>query len=404
MYVLLRLMKLDCFWYITISVLPQKARLTGLKTGPHMRKALTNEEILTTLAGITDPASGQDIVSAGMVSGLQVDDGHVLFALEVEAARGPQLEPLRQQAEAVIASLPGVRQVSAVLTAARNAPAEHPDAFTIGGGRRKSATVENLAPGIRHIIAVASGKGGVGKSTVAVNLAVALAQSGLKVGLMDADIYGPSVPHMLGLSGRPDAVDGKLQPMTAHGLKVISMGMLVDAEAPMIWRGPMIQSAVRQFLADVNWGELDVLVVDMPPGTGDAQLTLVQKVPLSGAVIVSTPQDIALLDARKGLNMFRKTGVPVIGLIENMSVFVCPRCEHEEHIFGDQGARREAEKLACPFLGEIPLHIGVRQSGDAGRPVVVADPDSTAAQTFRSLAATVTAGLANPPEKAVSGT
>ncbi len=321
----------------------------------------TTERVTKALRGVSDPGTGRDIVTAGMVTGLQVEDGHVLFALEVDTSMGPALEPLRQSAEKAAGSVRGVRQVTAVLTARKS----NDDSDV----KKKTARIENLAPGIKHIIAVASGKGGVGKSTVAVNLAVSLATLGLKTGLMDADIYGPSVPHMMGLSGKPDLKDGKLQPLEAHGVKFVSMGLMVDPEAAMIWRGPMIQSAIRQFLADVNWGDLDVLVVDMPPGTGDAQLTLAQKVPLAGAVIVSTPQDIALLDARRAVSMFRQVKVPILGIVENMSSFICPRCSHEEHIFGEQGARREAERLGVKFLGEVPLDLKVREAGDAGRPM-----------------------------------
>lgn len=338
-----------------------------------MNDIKTAEQAKEALKHVTDPGTGRDIVSAGMVSGLQVENGHVLFALEVDTAMGSALEPLRQQAEKAVSGLRGVRQVTAVLTAKKSND-DNPV-------KTKTARIENLAPGIKHIIAVASGKGGVGKSTVAVNLAVSLSRLGVKTGLMDADIYGPSVPHMMGLSGKPDLKDGKLRPLEAHGVKFVSMGLMVDPEAAMIWRGPMIQSAIRQFLADVNWGDLDVLVVDMPPGTGDAQLTLAQKVPLAGAVIVSTPQDIALLDARRAITMFRQVKVPVLGLVENMSSFVCPRCSHEEHIFGEQGARREAEKLGVAFLGEIPLDIKLREAGDQGKPL--------ADERFKTIAAAV---------------
>ncbi len=318
------------------------------------------QEIDTALRRVIDPATGRDIVSAGMVSGLQVTDGHAVFALEVDASRGPALEPLRVEAEQAAARVDGVRQVTAVLTAKR------PETNAYG---KKTARIENLAPSVKNIIAVASGKGGVGKSTVAVNLAAALAASGVRTGLLDADIYGPSVPRMTGLSGRPDVKDGKLIPAEAHGLKIVSMGLMVDEEAALIWRGPMIQTALRQFLQDVAWGDLDVLVVDMPPGTGDAQLTMAQKVPLAGAVIVSTPQDIALLDARRAIAMFRQVNVPILGIIENMSTYICPRCEHEEHIFGEQGAWKEAERLGCDFLGEIPLRLDIRKAGDAGQPL-----------------------------------
>ncbi len=248
---------------------------------------------------------------------------------------------------------------------------------------------------VKHVIAVASGKGGVGKSTVAANLALALETEGLKVGLMDADVYGPSVPRLMGITGnRLESGDnGKIKPLEVYGIKVMSMGFLINEETPMIWRGPMVAKAVRQFLYDVDWSELDVLVVDMPPGTGDAQLTLAQKVPLSGAVIVSTPQDIALVDARKGLEMFRKVGVPVLGMVENMSYFICPECGHESHIFGHDGAKKEAENIDCEFLGAIPLHREIRETSDLGTPVTVQDPESEYAKIFRDMAIKIIARL-----------
>jgi len=244
--------------------------------------------------------------------------------------------------------------------------------------------------GVRNIVAIASGKGGVGKSTTTVNLALALAASGKSVGILDSDIYGPSMPRMLGISGRPNSPDGRrLQPMENYGVKCMSMGFLVEEDTPMIWRGPMVMSAIEQMLRDVEWGELDILVVDLPPGTGDAQLTLAQRVPLTGAVIVSTPQDIALLDARKGLNMFRKVEVPVFGIVENMSYYICPECGHRAEIFSHGGARIEAERLGTEFLGEIPLDIVIRETSDAGRPIVVSDPDSALAKTYCAIAARV---------------
>ncbi len=345
------------------------------------------EKVLKALGAVGDPATGRDIVASGVVSGLQVKDGHVLFALEVDAARGPGLEPLRQQAERAASSVRGVRRVTAVLTSEKPA-----DATEINAYGKKTARIENLAPSVRRIVAVASGKGGVGKSTVAVNLAVALAGLGVKTGLMDADIYGPSVPRMLGISGKPDVVDGKLQPLEAYGIKAVSMGLLVDEGAAMIWRGPMIQSALRQFLADVAWGDLDILVVDMPPGTGDAQLTMAQKVPLAGAVIVSTPQDIALLDARRAVRMFEQVKVPILGIVENMSVFACPNCGHEEHIFGHGGAKADAARLGVPFLGEVPLQLAIRTSGDAGVPFG-AVAGSAGARHFEDMARAIRQAL-----------
>lgn len=354
----------------------------------------TEAQIREALKKVRDPDSGKDIISSNMVSGLVVRDGNVGFAIEVDPRRGPHLEPLRKEAEQVVAALPGVLSVTAVLTAEAEAPsgssrsgapqsAPSPaQQQAAGPGARRA-----LVPGVRHIVAVASGKGGVGKSTTAVNFALGLVRLGLRVGMLDADIYGPSQPRMMGIGGRPTSTDGKtLRPLENYGVKCMSMGFLVAEDTPMIWRGPMVQSALAQMLRDVDWGELDVLVVDMPPGTGDAQLTMAQQVPLSGAIIVSTPQDIALIDARKGLNMFRKVDVPVLGIIENMSLYVCPKCGHEAHIFGHGGAAQEARKLGVDFLGEIPLHIEIRETADAGRPIVVTQPDSPHAQAYLDIA------------------
>jgi ATP-binding protein involved in chromosome partitioning len=341
--------------------------------------AVSERAVLEALRQVADPARQADIVALGMVSGLVIKGGNVQFAIEVDPKRGTALEPLRQEAERAVARLPGVASATVVLTAHRGPPPPRAAA--------PQASPRALVPGIRSIIAVASGKGGVGKSTTAANLALALAAEGAKVGLLDADVYGPSMPRMMGISGRPTTADGKtLDPMRNYGIAVMSMGFLVDEETPTIWRGPMVMSAIQQMLRDVNWGELDILVVDMPPGTGDAQLTLAQQVPLAGAVIVSTPQDIALLDARKGLNMFRKVEVPVLGIVENMSYFACPHCGQRSEIFAHGGARREAERLGVEFLGEIPLDIAIRETSDGGRPIVVAQPDSPHAAAYRAIA------------------
>jgi ATP-binding protein involved in chromosome partitioning len=351
-------------------------------------------QIREALSKVRDPDSGEDIISRNMVSGLVIRDGNIGFAIEVDPQRGPHLEPLRKAAEQAVAAVPGVLSVTAVLTAQREAsspqtagsaaqPKPSPAQQQAQGlGARRA-----LVPGVKHIVAVASGKGGVGKSTTAVNFALGLASLGLRVGMLDADIYGPSQPRMMGIGGRPTSTDGKiLKPLENYGVKCMSMGFLVAEDTPMIWRGPMVQSALSQMLRDVDWGELDVLVVDMPPGTGDAQLTMAQQVPLSGAVIVSTPQDIALIDARKGLNMFRKVDVPVLGIIENMSLYICPNCGHEAHIFGHGGAAQEARKLGVDLLGEIPLHIEIRETADSGRPIVVSKPDSPHAQAYLEIA------------------
>ncbi len=354
---------------------------------------VSEQQILDCLKGVIDPDRNADVVSLGMISGLVVKGGNVGFAIEVDPAEGERKEPLRRACEKAVEALPGVTSVTAVLTAHRAAggggqagapqgqPAQAPR------GQADPQSQRPLVPGIRAIVAVASGKGGVGKSTTAVNLALALAAAGKRVGILDCDVYGPSVPRMLGIGGRPTSIDGKrLKPLENYGVRCMSMGLLVDEETPMIWRGPMVMSAIEQMLRDVDWGELDILVVDLPPGTGDAQLTLAQRVPLTGAVIVSTPQDIALLDARKGLNMFRKVDVPVFGIVENMSYYVCPECGHRAEIFAHGGARREAERLGTSFLGEIPLDIEIRETSDSGAPIVVSNPDSPQAAAYRAIA------------------
>ncbi len=355
-----------------------------------MTFTISDNAVLDALRTVRDPETGYDIVTSGMIDGLQNAGGEVNFLMVVDARRGAAMEPLRQAAERAVLALPGIRKVCAVLTAERSPANDAPD---MPRAKRGPSPLREM-PAVRHIIAVASGKGGVGKSTVAVNLALALRRLGFSTGLMDADIYGPSVPHMLGLHEKPVVGDnGKLVPLSTYGLKVMSIGLLVDNNAPMIWRGPMVQSAVRQFLEDVEWSDngapLDVLIVDMPPGTGDAQLTLAQKVPLSGAVIVSTPQDIALIDARKGLEMFRRTDVPVLGIVENMSYFSCPHCGGVSEIFGHGGARDEAAKLGVPFLGEIPLHAMIRTLSDAGTPVVAVRPDGPEAKPYLDMAVMV---------------
>jgi len=354
---------------------------------------VTEQEVLDALKDVIDPDKQLDVVSLGMVTGLQLKDGHVAFAIEVDAERGPNMEPVRRAAEKTVHALPGVLSATVVLTAERPAGSARPSApppgvpghgHSHGQGPAKGAP---LLGGIGAVIAVASGKGGVGKSTTAVNLALGLAAGGHSVGIMDADIYGPSIPRMLNVKGQPASVDGRtLDPMESYGVKCMSMGFLVEEDTPTIWRGPMVISALEMMMRDVNWGALDVLVVDMPPGTGDAQLTMSQRVPLAGAVIVSTPQDIALIDARKGLNMFRKVDVPVFGMIENMSYFECPKCGERSEIFSHGGARRDAERLGMDFLGEIPLDISIRETSDSGHPIVISQPDSPQAKTYLAIA------------------
>jgi ATP-binding protein involved in chromosome partitioning len=360
------------------------------------------EAVRRALRDVRDPATGQGVVDAGMVQGLAARDGLVQFALAVPRERAREMEPLRQAAERAAAGVPGVLSATAVLTAhraggdaapakpapARPAAAAHGHAH--GGGPSRGGPAGQgamLLPEVGRIVAVASGKGGVGKSTTAVNLAVALVAQGLRVGLLDADIYGPSLPQMLGARERPRTEGQRIIPLRRWGLSAMSIGFLVDEETPMIWRGPMVMGALEQMMGQVEWGALDVMVVDMPPGTGDAQLTMSQRVPLAGAVIVSTPQDVALIDARRGVRMFEKVNVPVLGIVENMSVFCCPNCGHQAAIFGHGGARLEAQRLGVEFLGELPLALAIRELADAGTPIVAARPDSAEAAAYRRIAA-----------------
>ena len=350
------------------------------------------------LRAIKDPASGRDIVAAGLVEGIEVRDGLVQASLLTDRAQAAAMEPVRREVERVLGLQPGVTNATAVLTAhkpgARPAPPPQPRGHDHGGAGHGGAGHGGTGPGkapmllpdVKAIVAVASGKGGVGKSTVAVNMAVSLARQGLKVGLLDADIYGPSLPRMLGLNRKPEVRADKMIPLSAWGLACMSIGFLVDEETPMIWRGPMVMGALEQMMGQVTWGALDILVVDMPPGTGDAQLTMAQRVALTGAVIVSTPQDIALIDARRGVRMFEKTRVPVLGLVENMSFFCCPNCGHRSDIFGHGGARAEADRLGAEFLGEIPLLLDIRTASDAGTPIAASAPNSEAAKAYAALA------------------
>jgi ATP-binding protein involved in chromosome partitioning len=358
--------------------------------------------VLNALKAVRGPDLEGNIVDLGMVSDVFISDAKVYFSINVPSERADELEPLRAAAERTVKALPGVKGALVSLTAerkagapaARPAPSKpphshgHTHSHPSPGQPPKQAKPD--IPGIGAIIAVASGKGGVGKSTTAVNLALALMANGLKVGILDADVYGPSMPRLLGISGRPEQIDGRIiVPMENYGLKAMSMGFLVDEGTAMIWRGPMVQSALMQMLREVAWGELDVLVVDMPPGTGDAQLTMAQQVPLTGAVIVSTPQDLALIDARKGINMFNKVEVPVLGIVENMSYFIAPDTGNRYDIFGHGGAKAEAEAIGVPFLGEVPLTISIREKSDAGTPIVVSEPDNAQSIVYRDIASKV---------------
>ncbi len=356
----------------------------------------TTEALRAALRDIADPASGRDIVAAGLVDAIQVRGGLVQVALLTDRQRAAAMETVARAVEARLAREPGVRNVAAVLTAHTETPAAPPPA----AARPAAPARKLLLDGVGAVVAVASGKGGVGKSTVAVNLAVALGRLGARVGLLDADIYGPSLPRMLGLSRKPELDGQRMIPLDAWGVQAMSIGFLVDEDTAMIWRGPMVMSALEQMMGQVAWGRpgepLDVMIVDMPPGTGDVALTMAQRVALSGAVIVSTPQDIALLDARRGVRMFQKTLVPILGLIENMSFFACPHCGGRTDVFGHGGARDEADRLGCEFLGEVPLLLDIRSAGDAGAPIVAAAPDSPAAQAFAAVARRLLDKLRSP--------
>jgi len=353
---------------------------------------VTREQVLAVLDQVKSP-DGLPLPRTGTLSEVVASDGKVFFSITVDAGAVKAWEPVRKRAEEAVRAIPAVQSALVALTAERKGGAQaarpaQPAQRHAGAGARSESP--QGVPGVAAIIAVASGKGGVGKSTTAVNLALGLSALGLKVGILDADIYGPSMPKLLAITERPQTIGGtRLKPITRYGLTVMSIGFLIDEETPMIWRGPMVISALTQMLREVEWGTLDVMVVDMPPGTGDAQLTMAQQVPLRGAVIVSTPQDLALIDARRGVSMFKRVNVPVLGVVENMSYFLCPHCGTRSDIFGHGGARHEAERLGVPFLGEIPLHITIREKSDAGLPVVATEPDGPHAQIYRDIAGKV---------------
>jgi ATP-binding protein involved in chromosome partitioning len=362
-----------------------------------MVMALGKEQILESLAKVPGP-DGRPLPQTGTLSEIVVSDGKVFFSMTVDAAAVKAWEPVRKRAEDAVRSVPGVQSVLIALTAERAggvaAKGPPPGARPSGPATPQAA---QAPPGVKAIIAVASGKGGVGKSTTAVNLALGLRDLGLNVGVLDADIYGPSIPKLLSIRERPQSLGGtRLKPISRYGLTVMSIGFLIEEETPMIWRGPMVMSALTQMLREVEWGELDVMVVDMPPGTGDAQLTMAQQVPLKGAVIVSTPQDLALIDARRGVAMFRRVNVPILGIVENMSYFICPSCGERSDIFSHGGAHREAERMGVPFLGEVPLHMTIREKSDAGLPVVATEPDGAHAKIYRDIAARIRDQLGQP--------
>ncbi len=342
---------------------------------------VSDQDVLAALQTVPGPDGKTSLTRSGALTGLSIKDGKVYVSIAVDPRQSAALEPMRAAAEAALRRLPGVTIALVSLTAEKQTPP-------------KTVPPRSIAiPGVSNIIAVASGKGGVGKSTCCVNLALGLSSLGWRIGILDADVFGPSLPRLLGLNAKPESQGRSIRPLLAYGVKAMSIGFLVEEEDAMIWRGPMVMSAIQQLLRDVLWGELDCLVVDMPPGTGDAQLTLAQNVPLAGAVIVSTPQDLALIDARRGIAMFNKVAVPVLGIIENMSYFLCPHCGARSDVFAHGGARIEAEKYAVPFLGEVPLDIKIREHSDSGRPLTASDPDGEHAKIFRAIAAKVKAAL-----------
>ena len=372
----------------------------------------SQEDVVAALAGLMGLDGRTPLPNSGAFGGVVVREDRVFVSLEVEASRAAEAEPLRAAVERTVSGLPGVGKAFVTLTSpskgARPGPAPQPHAHDHAhhghshapapspapGPKAQAARTAQGIPGVKTIVAVASGKGGVGKSTTSANLALALRNLGQRVAVLDADIYGPSMPRLFGLKQKPEVVEGKtMRPLEAFGLKVMSIGFLVEEETPMIWRGPMVMSAITQMLREVAWGEVDIMIVDMPPGTGDAQLTMAQSVPLAGSVIVSTPQDLALIDARRGIAMFRRTEVPILGIVENMSTFVCPHCGTRTDIFSHGGARHEAERLGVPYLGEVPLALPIRETSDAGRPIVVADPQGPHAQAYAEIARRLMATL-----------
>ena len=371
----------------------------------------SEQDILAALAHLAGPDGRTPLPESGALGGVVVREDRVFVSLEVDPSRSAATEPLRARVEQAVKAVAGVGAVFVTLTAQKaagspprsQAPSHahaHAHAGPAPGPKAQAARTPQAVAGVKRIIAVASGKGGVGKSTTAANLALALRQIGLQVAVLDADIYGPSMPRLFGLKSKPEVVEGRImRPLEGFGVKVMSIGFLVEEETPMIWRGPMVISAITQMLREVAWENIDVMVVDMPPGTGDAQLTMAQSVPLSGAVIVSTPQDLALIDARRGIAMFKRVEIPILGIVENMSTFICPHCGGRTDIFAHGGARHEAERLGVPYLGEVPLALDIRTSSDAGRPIVLAEPESPHAKAYMQIAERVMAALETSPAR-----
>ena len=356
----------------------------------------SQQDVLAVLTQLTGPDGRTPLPRSGSLGGVVVREDRVFVSLEVDSSRAAAAEPLRARVEAAVKSMAGVSAAFVTLTSQKPAgsspqahglPQEHSHAARPPGPKAQAARTPLAVAGVKNIVAVASGKGGVGKSTTAANLALALHRMGLNVAVLDADIYGPSMPRLFGLHSKPEVIEGRMmRPLEGFGVKVMSIGFLVEEETPMIWRGPMVMSAITQMLREVAWENIDIMIVDMPPGTGDAQLTMAQSVPLTGAVIVSTPQDLALIDARRGIAMFRRVEVPILGIVENMSTFICPHCGGRTDIFAHGGARNEAERLGVPYLGEVPLALDIRISSDAGRPIVLAEPESAHAKAYMDIA------------------
>ena len=355
-----------------------------------MQSEITLEKVKSVLRKVKYAHSKDNIVDDGDVSGIVIKNGHIGFSIEIDPSLAKKSDEMRREAEDAVRKLSGVISATAIMTAHKNSTSKGTEKLS-----SPEKTSGKLLKPAKYVVAIASGKGGVGKSTTSINIALALKLQGIRVGILDADVYGPSLPRLIGTSRKPDYENKKLIPLDAWGLQAMSIGFLVESESPMIWRGPMVMSALEQMIRDVLWSDLDVLVIDLPPGTGDAQLTLSQRLALSGAVIISTPQDLALIDARKGLNMFRKVGVPILGIIENMSYFICSDCGMRHDIFSTGGAQKEAEKLNIPFLGEIPLEITIRQTSDSGEPIVASDPENQHTKTYIKIAQKIWDNLTN---------